>query len=227
MKTALYIRVSTEEQTTASQEHELRAHCERRGWCACETYSDHLSGAKVTRPGLEALMVAVRAGKVERIVVFKLDRLGRSLPHLALILEELQGNGVALICASQGIDTSHSNPVGRLQLGVLMAVAEFEREMIRERTNAGLAAARARGVKLGRRPNHSWTAEDVNRLKGRGLGVRAISRELKMPASSVSAMLKAGRVSVNSGNREAAERPAEVCAGQALGPAGDMQPATL
>src|ERR1022692_2082179 len=102
-------------------------------------------------------MAAVRAGKVERIVVFKLDRLGRSLPHLALILDELQRNGVALIATSQGIDTSISNPVGRLQLNVLMAVAVFEKELIRERVNAGLAAARARGVKLGRRPGHGRT----------------------------------------------------------------------
>jgi DNA invertase Pin-like site-specific DNA recombinase len=125
-----------------------------------------------------------------QLVVFKLDRLGRSLAHLALILDELQWHGIALIATSQGIDTSNSNPVGRLQLNVLMAVAEFEREIIRERVNAGLAAARARGVKLGRRPTHSWTPQDVRGLKAQGLGVRAISRQLQMPVSSVSAMLR-------------------------------------
>jgi DNA invertase Pin-like site-specific DNA recombinase len=191
MKTAIYVRVSTDEQSTASQEHELRAYCDRRGWTDCPTFTDQLSGAKVGRPGLDSLMAAVRAGKIERVVVYKLDRLGRSLPHLALILEEFQNNRVALVCTSQGIDTSNSNPVGRLQLGVLMAVAEFEREIIRERTNAGLAAARARGVKLGRRRSHSWTVDDLKRLKARGLGIRAIARELQMPPSSVSAMLRA------------------------------------
>jgi DNA invertase Pin-like site-specific DNA recombinase len=191
MRTALYVRVSTDDQTTASQEHELRAYCERRGWADCVSFVDQLSGAKLGRPGLDSLMAAVRAGKLERVVVFKLDRLGRSLPHLALMLEELQRHCVALICTSQGIDTSVSNPVGRLQLGVLMAVAEFEREIIRERTNAGLAAAKARGVKLGRRASHSWTVDDVKRLKTRGLGIRAIARELRMPPSSVSAMLRA------------------------------------
>jgi putative DNA-invertase from lambdoid prophage Rac len=190
MKTAIYIRVSTDDQTTASQEHELRAYCDRRGWTECQAFVDCLSGAKVGRPGLDSLMTAVRAGRLERVVVYKLDRLGRSLPHLALILEEFQNNRVALVCTSQGIDTSNSNPVGRLQLGVLMAVAEFEREIIRERTNAGLAAARARGVKLGRRASHSWTSQDVARLRARGLGVRAIARELQMPPSSVSAMLR-------------------------------------
>lgn len=193
MNTCIYVRVSTSDQTTNSQEHELRVHCDRRGWRDVQIYSDQISGAKFTRPGLDALMAAVRAGKVERVVIFKLDRLGRSLPHLALILDELQRHGVALIATSQGIDTSNSNPVGRLQLNVLMAVAEFEREIIRERVNAGLAAARARGVKLGRRPGHNATPAEVKALKARGLGVRAIARELKMPISSVWVMLQADR----------------------------------
>ncbi len=190
MNTALYVRVSTDDQTTASQEHELRAYCGRRGWQEVQLYSDQISGAKFIRPGLDALMVAVRAGKIERVIVFKLDRLGRSLPHLALILDELQRHSVALIATSQGIDTSHSNPVGRLQLNVLIAVAEFEREIIRERVNAGLAAARSRGVKLGRRATHGRTSAEVKALQARGLGVRAIARELKMPASSVWVMLR-------------------------------------
>jgi DNA invertase Pin-like site-specific DNA recombinase len=121
MNTAVYVRVSTDGQTTASQEHELHAYCDRRGWRSTEIYSDQISGAKFVRPGLDALMASVRAGKVERVVVFKLDRLGRSLAHLALILDELQRHGVALISTSQGIDTSANNPVGRLQVGVAPA----------------------------------------------------------------------------------------------------------
>jgi len=191
MNTVIYTRVSTDQQTTASQEHELCAYCDRRGWQNIQNYSDQISGAKFIRPGLDALMAAVRVGKVERVIVFKLDRLGRSLPHLALILDELARHNVALIATSQGIDTSHSNPVGRLQMNVLMSVAEFEREIIRERVNAGLAAARARGVKLGRRASHNWTPADVQALKARGLGVRAIARELKIAASSVWTMLRA------------------------------------
>ena len=133
---------------------------------------DHLqSGADGLLESFTTLsyMAAVRLGKVERVIIFKLDRLGRSLPHLALILEELQRYAVALIVASQGIDTSNSNPVGRLQLNVLMAVAEFEREIIRERVNAGLAAAKARGVRLGRPATHACTIADVQRAKARGL----------------------------------------------------------
>src|SRR5882724_9991246 len=150
MKTTIYTRVSTDKQAHDSQLLELREYCRRRGWPDIAEYADTISGSKFSRQGLDALLKQVRKGRVARIVIFKLDRLGRSLPHLAQIVSELSHNGTALVCTSQGIDTSDSNAAGRLQLGVLMAVAEFEREIIRERVNAGLAAARARGAKLGR-----------------------------------------------------------------------------
>ena len=126
MKTAIYTRVSTAAQTQDSQLVELREYCRRRNWGHIAEYSDTISGSKFTRRGLDALLAEVRKGKVERIVVFKMDRLGRSLPHLAQIVAELSNHGTALICVTQGIDTSNSNPAGRLQMGVLMAVAEFE-----------------------------------------------------------------------------------------------------
>jgi hypothetical protein len=84
------------------------------------------------------------------VIAYKLDRLDRSLAHLAQFIGELQTHGVALICPSQGSDTTDANPAAKLLLGILCAVAEFEREIIRERVNAGIAAARGRGVKLGR-----------------------------------------------------------------------------
>ncbi|MFT4590535.1 MAG: DNA invertase Pin-like site-specific DNA recombinase, partial [Limisphaerales bacterium] len=93
-----------------------------------------MSGAKTSRPELDRMVGDLRAGKVERVVVYKLDRLGRSLPHLAILLEEMNRLKIPLIVTSQGIDTSEDSPVGQLQLGVLMAVAEFERSIIRERT---------------------------------------------------------------------------------------------
>jgi len=85
------------------------------------------SGAETSRPELDRLMANLRAGRIERVVCFKLDRLGRSLTHLALVLDEMNRLRVPLVCTSQGIDTSDDNPAGKLQLGVLMAVAEFER----------------------------------------------------------------------------------------------------
>lgn len=151
MKTALYVRVSTNEQSHEPQLAELRAIAAARGWNDVAEYADKISGAKFTRTGLDKLMADVRRGRIERVVVVKLDRLGRSLPHLAQLIGEFDAHKVAVIATSQAIDTSHDNPAGRLQMHVLMAVAEFERALIRERTNAGLAVARANGKKLGRR----------------------------------------------------------------------------
>src|SRR5213075_1811309 len=189
MHTAIYVRVSTEGQRTDSQEQGLTCYCRQRGWKNPVVYADKISGAKTSRPELNRLMQDIRGGRVRRLVVYKLDRLGRSLTHLALILDEIHRLKVPLIASSQGIDTSEENPAGNLQLGVLMAVAEFERGIIRERVNAGLAAAMKRGVKLGRPATLKAYSKAVGDLKNKGLGVRAIARELKMPPSSVSKVL--------------------------------------
>jgi len=185
MNTGIYIRVSTAEQRTDSQDQELRRYCRQRGWKNLSVYVDKICGAKTSRPELERLMQDIRAGKIERLLVFKLDRLGRSLTHLALILDELNRLQVPLIASSQGIDTSTDSPAGRLQLNVLMAVAEFERGIIRERVNAGISAAKIRGVRFGRPSTINGRVAEVKKLKAKGLGLRAIGRELKMPVSSV------------------------------------------
>jgi DNA invertase Pin-like site-specific DNA recombinase len=190
MKTAIYTRVSTDRQAHDSQLVELREYCQRRNWPDIVEHADTISGSKFTRQGLDALLAQVRKGRVARIVVFKLDRLGRSLPHLAQIVSELSANGTALICTSQGIDTSDSNPAGRLQLGVLMAVAEFEREIIRERVNAGLIAAKARGAKLGRPNSINGHRDAVAALVNQGMGARRISRELGLPLSSTCKLVR-------------------------------------
>jgi DNA invertase Pin-like site-specific DNA recombinase len=190
MNTAVYIRVSTEGQRTDSQELELKRCCRQRGWKNVTFYADKISGAKASRPQLDQMMQDIRAGKIERLVVYKLDRLGRSLTHLALIFDELNRLKVPLIASSQGIDTSDDNPAGRLQLGVLMAVAEFERGIIKERVNAGLEAAKARGVRLGRPPRLQGRQSEVLELKRAGVGLREISRRLSMPASSVHSVLQ-------------------------------------
>ncbi len=187
--TAIYIRVSTNGQRTDSQKKELLACCRRRGWKKVITYEDKMSGASATRPALERLLQDMRAGQVQRLVCFKLDRLGRSLTHLALILDEMKRLRVPLVCVDQGIDTSADSPAGRLQLGVLMAVAEFERGIIKERVNAGLAAAKARGVRLGRPATLPGRRAEVLKLKKAGLGLREISRRLAMPPSSVHLVL--------------------------------------
>jgi DNA invertase Pin-like site-specific DNA recombinase len=191
MNTAVYMRVSTADQKLDSQDKELRRYCQMRGWKKRTVYADKMSGAATTRPALERLLQDMRAGKIGRLVCYKLDRVGRSLTHLALIVDEMARLKVPLICTSQGIDTSESNPCGKFQLAVLMAVAEFERGIIRERVNAGLAAAKERGVQLGRPKTLDGRAPEIMRLKKDGHGVRAIARQLSMPVSSVFSVLQA------------------------------------
>ena len=188
---AVYGRVSTDEQNHDSQLREVRGYIRRR-WPKAEVadYLDKVSGAKFSREGLDALMADVRRGRIDVLAVYKLDRLGRSLQHLAQLIGELERHGTALVVSSQGIDTSESNPVGRLQMHVLAAVAEFERSVIVERINAGLAAARDRGAKLGRPRTLDRHISAVAKLSRRGLSGRKIAAKLNIPEGSVFAVLK-------------------------------------
>lgn len=136
-------------------------------------------------------MADMRRGRVSTVVAFKLDRLGRSLPHLAQLVGEMTAHNVALVIPAQGIDTSGSNPAGRLQMHVLMAVAEFEREIIRERVHSGLRAARARGTQLGRPSTLEKHLPAVRTLLGRGLNTSEIARALVLPYSSAHKLVRA------------------------------------
>jgi DNA invertase Pin-like site-specific DNA recombinase len=188
--TIIYLRVSTIEQETDSQEHQVLEYCKVRGWSDPLIIRDSASGATTSRPGLETMLAHVRAGGVHQVVTYKLDRLGRSLTHLAIIVGELQMRNVALLCTSQGIDTSKQNPVGQLQLGVLMAVAEFERALIKERTMAGLELARKRGKRLGRPPLDPKIIRLILKTATRlGHHVRAIAREIHASPTSVCRVL--------------------------------------
>ena len=135
-------------------------------------------------------MTDVRRNRLNVIICFKLDRLGRSLPHLAQIVAELTSHGVALVCPSQGIDTSGLIPASQLQLNILMAIAEFERSIIQERVTAGLRAAKARGVQLGRPSILHLHRQQVSELLADGLGVRAIARKLQISPASVHKLVK-------------------------------------
>lgn len=143
-----YMRVSTADgrQSTDLQRDALVA----AGVDPARLYQDRASGARDDRPGLSACLQALRPG--DTLVVWKLDRLGRSLAHLVTTLQDLGARGVGLrVLAGEGAALDTTTAAGRLVFGVFAALAEFEREMIRERTRAGLAAARARGRKGGRR----------------------------------------------------------------------------
>ena len=190
--TSIYVRISTNtgKQTTESQLLEVEKYCQMRGWTNTEVYSDKVSGGKASRPALDRMVKDMRSGKVERVVAYKLDRIGRSLTHLCLLVDEMSNLGVPLICSSQGIDTTGNNPASKLQLDVLKAVCEFERNLIKDRVNAGLNAARARGVRLGRPNTLAARKDEVLALRDKGMKLREISRELNIPISSVCKITK-------------------------------------
>jgi len=179
-----YARVSTVEQNTALQTDALRkAGCDK-------IFEDTVSGAKAERPGLAAALAYVREG--DTLVVWRLDRLGRSLPHLIETIGALEARGVGFRSLTEAIDTTTSG--GRLIFHVFGALSQFERDLIRERTRAGLSAAAARGRKGGRKP--VVTAEKLQRARehiANGLTVREAAARLKVGKTALYAALQAAR----------------------------------
>jgi DNA invertase Pin-like site-specific DNA recombinase len=150
-RAVLYLRVSTIDQTTANQERELRQVAERAGWNVIKVYKDHgISGAKGRdkRPAFDALHKAAAHREFDIVMVWSVDRLGRSLKDLVSFLEELRSLNVDLFLKTQGIDTT--SPSGKAMFGMLSVFADFERSIIQERVRAGLARAKGEGKVLGR-----------------------------------------------------------------------------
>ena len=188
-RVALYLRVSTTDQTTRNQRRELRAVAERHGWEVVATYEDAgISGGKgrEERPGFDALMLAVARREIEMVAAWSVDRLGRSLMDLLAFLKDMHAKGVDLFLHQQGLDTS--SPSGRAMYQMLGVFAEFERAMIRERVVAGLARARADGRKLGRRTVEQSDGKKVKAalaMRARGIGSRRIAREVGLGVGTV------------------------------------------
>ena len=179
-----YARVSTADQDTALQTDVLKkAGCTR-------IFEDTASGAKSDRPGLAAALAYLRDGDV--LVVWRLDRLGRSLPHLIETIATLEAQGVGFRSLTENIDTT--TPGGRLVFHVFGALGQFERDLIRERTRAGLMAAAARGRKGGRK--RVMTPEKLQRAReylANGLNVREAAARIKVSKTSLYAALQAVR----------------------------------
>lgn len=181
MNVAIYTRVSTLDQDPAMQARELRAYVERQGWTVHQEYSDRgVSGAKASRPALNRLMKDARLKRFDAVLVWKLDRFGRSLPQLIENVQALDSCGVRFLAVTQSIDTDQRNPCGRLLLHLLAAMAEFERETILERVRAGMANAKAEGKHIGR-PARVFNRDRVVKLRDAGKSWRAISAELGIP----------------------------------------------
>lgn len=149
MKVAIYVRVSTEDQSVENQELVLREYCKRENFEIYEVYKDKgVSGSKTSRPALDKMLQDMRDRKFNAVLVWKFDRLGRSTIHLLQVLEEMKSRGVRLIATSQNIDTS--TDIGNFFFTIIAGIAELERAMIRERVNLGLKRARSQGKTLGR-----------------------------------------------------------------------------
>ncbi len=177
MKAAIYARVSTNDQHNEIQIEELADYITRRGWMLAGVYQDHMSGAKARRPGVDSLMGDARLHKFDAIVVWKLDRFGRSLIDLVGKMTELESCGVRFISASQAIDTDKGNPTSRLLTHILAAVAEFERELIRERVSVGLKHAKSKGTAIGR-PRRVFDRQKALDMRQQGMSYPAIARAL-------------------------------------------------
>src|SRR5215831_5888267 len=183
MRCALYARVSTTDQNCEMQLRELREYINRRGWQSGGEYVDTgFSGTKASRPALDRLMGEAAKRKFDCVVVYKIDRFGRSVLHLNQQLAALSSYGVRFIATSQSLDTDEKNPTSRLLLQILASVAEFEREMIRERRLSGIKAAQAAGKIVGR-PRRIFRRDEVVRLRDQeGVSWRAIGKKLGIPA---------------------------------------------
>ena len=154
IRAASYCRVSTNQQTTLNQILELRSAAQRRGWTLTSELQDQgISGAKGRDhcPALDQLFRMIQRKEIDVVMTWSIDRLGRSIQHLVSLMTEIQSAGIDLYVHQQAINTQ--TPSGRMVFGIFASLAEFEREMIRERINAGLARARSEGKTLGRPSN--------------------------------------------------------------------------
>jgi DNA invertase Pin-like site-specific DNA recombinase len=155
---------------------ELREYCQRRGFEIFGEYVDNgVSGAKERRPQLDRLLTNCRRRLVDAVVVYRYDRFARSLRQLVNALDEFRSLGIDFISLHEGVDTS--TPNGRLVFGIFASIAEFERELIRDRVRSGIAAARAKGKRLGR-PRVCVDSSKIVRLRAQGLSWAKIGEQM-------------------------------------------------
>jgi len=185
-RAAIYLRVSTDGQTTENQRLELVAVAERSGWEVVEIYEDAgISGAKGRdrRPAFDRLTKDATRRKFDVVMAWSVDRLGRSLQDLVVFLSEVQALGVDLFLHQQGVDTT--TPAGKAMFQMLGVFAEFERSMIQERVKAGLARARSQGKTLGRPGVTDAVRQSVLSAKAEGLSIRKIANRVGLSVGTV------------------------------------------
>jgi DNA invertase Pin-like site-specific DNA recombinase len=188
-KVGIYGRVSTKKnQDINTQLILIREYLQRNKFNIIKEYVDiGESGNKEKRPAFNELIDDMRKGKINTIVVYKLDRIGRSLQHLLKLFEEFDKRGIDFISITQNIDTT--TPEGRMFLKLLMVIAEYERELIVDRVNAGITRARKQNKKLGR-PKTKINIYEVIRRRNQGESLRTISKHMEIPIAKLSRELK-------------------------------------
>jgi DNA invertase Pin-like site-specific DNA recombinase len=189
-RVAIYARVSTTNhgQDVSLQTRELQQFSTARDWQIAGEYVDAgVSGAKDSRPELNRLMADAKRRKFDAVLVWKLDRFGRSLRHLVNALAEFESLGIAFVSLSDNLDLSTAS--GRLMFNIIGAMAEFERELIRERVRAGMKNARAKGARIGR-PRTNVDASQIARLRDGGASLREIAARLGVSVGTVAACSK-------------------------------------
>ncbi len=185
-RVGIYLRVSTAGQTVENQRQDLVRVAEQRGWQVVEEYVDHgISGSKGRdeRPAFKKLTKDAAAGKLDMVAAWSIDRVGRSLQHLVEFMEELKHQGVGLYLHQQNVDSSTA--AGKAMLSMCGVFAEFERSIIVERINAGLARARAQGKELGRPRVDGKTEGEIRKMLAKGTGKLKIARTLGVGVSTV------------------------------------------
>ncbi len=190
-RAAVYLRVSTDGQTTDNQLLELKKAAEHAGWEIVDVYEDKgISGAKgrEKRPGFDRLCKDATRRKFDVVMSWSVDRLGRSLQDLVGFLSELHSVGVDLFLFQQGLDTT--TPAGKAMFQMMGVFAEFERAMISERVKAGLNRAKADGKTLGRRPTSQAKVKKIMDAKAEGLSIRKIAAEVGVSRSVVHSILQ-------------------------------------
>jgi putative DNA-invertase from lambdoid prophage Rac len=182
-RVSLYARVSTnDQQTLPMQSHAMREYAARRGWTiALQVHEVGSSAAK--REARERLLEAARRREIDVVLVWRLDRWGRSVTDLLATLQELEHLGVGFVSLTEALDLT--TPAGRAMAGLLAIFAEFKREILRERTRAGLANARQNGKRLGRPKTVALQATDIRKLHVAGISKSEIARRLRIGRTSV------------------------------------------
>jgi DNA invertase Pin-like site-specific DNA recombinase len=187
LRAALYARVSShDQQTLPMQNRALREYAARRGWATTMQVKEIGSGAAL-RQMREKLMEAARRREIDVVLVWRLDRWGRSVADLLATLQELEHLGVGFVSLTEALD--FTTPAGRAMAGLLAVFAEFEREILRERVRAGLAHARANGKRLGRPLTAALQSDQVRKLRRTGLSKSEIARRLNIGRTSVRRIL--------------------------------------